>query len=229
LQGVSNHPAADSAFDAPTDRARKAIDHRTPRRQGARAFPPSPSDIPIEIAFLEDYGVPRATLIEAREIARRCGVSADAALLGEGLISEEGFYRSLADRLDAPYYTGEPAIRAGTNPQAAIASGYATLTPHESRIRAAVAPNRNALRLLLEAKAAGRPAPPIAICSRQRLTALIRARLGERIAREAAFDLRESDASLSACSGLSPPQIAAAFGAALVVAGLSLVAPPARR
>ena len=169
--------------------------------------------------------MPRATLIEASEIAKRCGVSADVVLLGEGMISEEGFYQSLADFLGAPYYAGEPAIRPGTNPHAAIASGFAALPPHQSNLRAAVAPNRNALRLLLQAHAAGRPLPRIAICSRQRLSALVRARLGERIAREAAFDLRESDASLTAWSGLSAPQIAAAFGAAVVVAGLSLVAP----
>ncbi len=99
--------------------------------------------------------MPRATLIQASEIAGRCGVSADVALLGEGLVSEEGFYHSLADRLGAPYYTGEPAIRAGTNPQAAIASGFAALAPHESGIRAVVAPNQNALRLLLEARRRG--------------------------------------------------------------------------
>ena len=134
-------------------------------------------------------------------------------------MSEEGFYRALADHLSAPYYTGEPVFRAGTNPQAAIASGFAALAPDESGVRAVVAPSQNALRLLLEAHAAGRPLPPVAICSRQRLSALIRARLGERIADEAAFALRDSDASLTANSGLSGSQIAAAFAVATVAGG----------
>ena len=169
--------------------------------------------------------MPREILIEASEAARRGGVSADAALLGEGWISEERFYRALADRLNAPYYTGEPAFRTGGDPQAAIASGFAALAPDESGVRAAVAPSQNALRLLLEAHSTGRPLPPVAICSRQRLGALIRARLGERIADEAAFALRDSDPSLTANSGLSPSQIAAAFVVAIFAAGLWFVAP----
>jgi cellulose synthase/poly-beta-1,6-N-acetylglucosamine synthase-like glycosyltransferase len=225
LRGVPDLPATDFRAQAHPDRARRRIDPSLARGQGEPPLRSSPPDIPIEIAFLEDYGLPRAALIHASETARRCGVTAEAALLGEGWISEERFYRTLADRLGAPYYTGEPAFSVGTNPQAAIAAGFVALTPDRSGIRAVVAPNQNALRLLLEGQAAGRPQPPIAICSRQRLSALIRARFGERIARAAAFDLRDSDASLSASSGLSPAQIAAAFGLAAGTAELWLIAP----
>ena len=204
---------------------RRWVDPSLARGSDDRTFRRSAPEIPIEIAFLEDYGVPRGTLIEASEVAKREGVSADSALLGEGWVSQEGFYRALAHRLNAPYYTGEPAFHAGTDPQAAIASGFAALAPDDSGVRAVVAPSQNALRLLLEAHSAGRPPPPVAICSRQRLSALIRARLGERIADEAAFALRDSDASLTASSGLSGSQIAAAFVVAIVAAGLWFIAP----
>ena len=47
--------------------------------------------IPIEIAFLEDYGLDRATLSRAAEIAARLRVSPEEALLNEGMVSEERF------------------------------------------------------------------------------------------------------------------------------------------
>src|ERR1700684_4143861 len=70
----------------------------------------TPAEFPIEIAFLEPYGVGRDLLRRATEAAKRCGVDADAALLGEGLVSDERFYQALAMRLGAPYYFGEWAI-----------------------------------------------------------------------------------------------------------------------
>jgi len=42
--------------------------------------------LPTEIAFLAGFGVPMALLQYAAKLARRQGVSADAALLGEGLV-----------------------------------------------------------------------------------------------------------------------------------------------
>src|SRR3984885_4438948 len=154
---------------------------RAIRERPLRDFPPSrltrtPIEIPIEIAFLEYYGVGRPLLSRATETAERCGVGADAALLGEGLISDEHFYRSLADRLDAPYWSGAQAIDESSDAEAAISSGFALLRANGLGLRAVVAPRGAALRFLLEAAAAGRPLPPVAICSRQRLSALIRAR-----------------------------------------------------
>ena len=64
---------------------------------GLQDAPPRP--LPTEIAFLAGFGVPMALLQYAAKLARRQGVSADAALLGEGLVDEEVFYRALADHL----------------------------------------------------------------------------------------------------------------------------------
>src|ERR1700677_39912 len=185
----------------------------------------TPAEFPIEIAFLEQYGVGRDLLRRATEAAKRCGVDADAALLGEGLVSDERFYQALAKRLRAPYYFGEWAIDDNSDVEAAIWSGFALLKANDLGLRAVVSPRGAALRFLLEADAAGRRQPPIAICSRQRLSALIRAQSGAEVARSAAFDLGESDPSLTARAGLSLAQIVVAATLAGLAVGLWLRAP----
>jgi hypothetical protein len=185
----------------------------------------TPAEFPIEIAFLEQYGVGRDLLRRATETAKRCGVDADAALLGEGLVSEERFYQALAMRLRAPYYFGEWAIDDKSDVEAAIWNGFALLKANDLGLRAVVAPRGAALRFLLEADAAERRQPPIAICSRQRLSALIRARSGAEVARSAAFVLEESDPSLTARAGLSLPQIVFAATLAGLAVGLRVAAP----
>jgi hypothetical protein len=185
----------------------------------------TPAKFPIEIAFLEPYGVGRDLLRRATEAAMRCGVDADAALLGEGLVSDERFYQALAMRLRAPYYFGEWAIDDNSDVEAAIWSGFALLKANDLGLRAVVTPRGAALRFLLEADAAGRRQPPIAICSRQRLSALIRARSGDEIARSAAFELGERHPSLTASTGLSLAQVVVAAAFTGLAVGLWLGAP----
>jgi hypothetical protein len=185
----------------------------------------TPAEFPIEIAFLEQYGVGRDLLSRATEAAMRCGVDADDALLGEGLVSDEHFYQALAMRLRAPYYFGKWAIDDKSDVEAAIWSGFALLKANDLGLRAVVTPRGAVLRFLLEADAAGRRQPPIAICSRQRLSALIRARSGAEIARSAAFELGETHPSLTARTGLSLAQNVAAVTFAGLAVGLWLGAP----
>ena len=68
-------------------------------RSAASPAVSSPSRLPLEIAFLLDFGVPRIVLQQGARLARRHGVFADEALLAEGLVDEEVFYRALAERL----------------------------------------------------------------------------------------------------------------------------------
>ncbi len=185
--------------------------------------------IPIEIAFLEDYGVDRRTLRQAGEIAERHGVSPEAALLDEGMIGEEQFYLALADLLRTPYYAGEPPVDPAADPRFAISSGFVALRGNASGLRAAVAPRGEALRFLLEGAAQRRKAPAIAICSRQRLSALIRAQSGERVAWAASNELRERDPSLTACSGPTPAQWAVAGCGAFALAALAAQSPETAR
>jgi glycosyltransferase involved in cell wall biosynthesis len=159
------------------------------------------------------------------EAAERCGVGADAALLGEGLVSDEHFYRALADRLRTPYYLSRPAIDHRFDSEAAIRNGFALLKPNRLGLRAVVTPRGAALRFLLEAAATGRALPAVAICSRQRLSALIRAHAGAKVAHKAAFDLVEAAPSLTASAGLTATQIVVAATLAGLAVGLWFDAP----
>src|SRR5437764_706951 len=111
----------------------------------ARAVPPR------EIAFLSAYGVPADTLIEAGRIARDMGVSADCALLGEGLAQEEFFYRALADWVGAPFHVGRAALDTTASPARTLNSGVVYLAPLGAPYRAIAAPRGESLRMLIEA------------------------------------------------------------------------------
>src|SRR6202453_4995822 len=128
-------------------------------------------------------------------------------------------------RLHAPYYSEKLTIDENSDVEAAIRNGFALLKANDLGLRAVVSPRGAALRFLLEADAAGRPQPPIAICSRQRLSALIRARSGAELARSAAVELGESDPSLTASTGLSLAQIVVAATFAGLAVGCWLGAP----
>ena len=99
-------------------------------------------------------------------------VSPEAALLGEGWISEKAFYVALAEEIGAPYYDGAQRVEDGVDFEAAVASGFARLAPNTEGLRFVVAPRGAALRLLLEPRIRGKM--PIAIASRQRLAACLR-------------------------------------------------------
>ncbi len=88
-------------------------------------LPPVSRPPPVEIAFLLDHGVAPALLDRAAVIARRQGVSADRALIAEGLLSEAFFYRALAAELGAPFL--ESLVRVTAEGMQTIADGYARL------------------------------------------------------------------------------------------------------
>ena len=184
---------------------------------------------PVEIAFLEAHGVGARTLAWAQDLAKRQGVGPEETLLAEGLISEKAFYLALADRLGVPYYNGEPAPRWCPDANVAIASGLASLDANGHGARAVVAPRGVALRFLLEAPGASREKLPIAIASRQRLSAILRARFGADIARQAAHALAERDATLSARGGVTLAQLAAVLVVLSSVALAANLAPTALR
>ena len=89
----------------------------SPLRRTPLVSHPLPSE-PVfapQIAFLRCFGVAPSILLAATEAAR-CGVSSEQALLGEGLMPEEDYYRALAKHLRAPYYCGELPISPDVNP-----------------------------------------------------------------------------------------------------------------
>ena len=189
----------------------------------SKPFPPEPAFAP-EIAFLRAYGVAPAVLIAATEAAK-CGVSADQALLGEGLMPEEDYYRALAKKLRAPYYCGELAISPDVNPAKAVASGMAALSPNPLGLRAVLAPRGASIAFLLSAAEQQRLPASFVICSPQRLAALLRTRMGEQIAREASNTVERLDPALSARRGLSRGQLVF-VAAALILASFAALAAP---
>lgn len=186
-------------------------------------------DLPAAIAFLERHGVDRKLLIRAGEIAESVGVSPEAALLGEGWISEKAFYTALADHIGVPYYDGTLRAAQGTDPDAAIAHGFVRLAPNAEGCRAVVAPRDSALRLLVECAARSTDPLPIALASRQRLATCLRAQSGDAIAERAANGLADRHPAFSAKTRPSLWQIGAVLGAVAAVAAGAAYAPAALR
>lgn len=158
--------------------------------------------LPIEIAFLADLGAPHG-LLQAAARAARCGVTADQALLGEGYMREDDYYRLLAQHLDAPYYSEALEIDRATNISTAMAMGIAPLSPNAQQFRYLLAPRSATVARLLAV--GGLPASVVLI-SPQRLGALIRSRMGRDIAADAAGALERMDPALSAHSRFSRGQ-----------------------
>ncbi len=175
------------------------------RRDGERIRAPREGAIAVEIAFLARYGMPPGPLLAATRAAHD-GVTADQALLADGLMREEDFYRLLARHLGAPQFRAEMTI-APCDPAGAVASGIAPLAPNAEGLPHVLAPRGRALALLLAA-APKRSPPAFAISSPQRLGAAIRRQMGRRIANDAAGALERADPALAARTDFSNGQLA---------------------
>ena len=85
---------AHRVFDRTSLRARERVDLIAPR-------------LPPELAFLPAAGFSSEQLLDAVGAAPRAVHPVDA-LLSEGIIREEAYYRALAWHLGCQYYRGEP-------------------------------------------------------------------------------------------------------------------------
>jgi hypothetical protein len=178
---------------------------------------PHRDEVAPEIAFLEQCGVSRATLVAATRAAIG-GVAPEQALLGQGCMREEDFYRLLAARLGLSYFSGEIAIVAGSDPEAVMQRGVAHLAPNDRGARAVLAPRGRLLTLLVAVFAAGRLPSFYVITSPQTLGIVVRRQFGRQIAERASqrleamhprlaarplfVDRRIASAMLLACAGL---------------------------
>jgi glycosyltransferase XagB len=127
------------------------------------------------------------TLSRAAIIARRCGTDAATALLNEGLLSEEAFYRALARRLGAPFLVGPLAICEGVPYARCLMSGAAPLAGCEGGETLVAAPRGAAVARLIAA--ADRLAEPPAITTPTVLKQALFARYGAAIAEDASETL----------------------------------------
>ena len=193
-----------------------------PRREPAARFG---GDFAPEIAFLATQGIAPGSLLQAEAAAARDGVSAEQALLGEGLLDEEAFYRALARRLRLPFYRGEIPVAQSVEADPAIVCGVAPLAPNRAGLRVIAAPRAAAIRYLLSKAEAGALPSGLAIASPHMLGEKVRAEAGERIAEAAADALAWRDPALCARFGLSGRQRVALGVFALVAVSAATVAP----
>lgn len=152
---------------------------RLPSESAAAVLPP-------EIAFLVAEGVEGRLLARAADLARIAGTDAATALLHEGLIAEDAYYRALARALGAPFLDGPIAFGAGLSFPGSLVAGLAPLALG-AIAPCVLAPRGPAIAELLAGQSrAGLPA----ITSPTHLREAVFAAIPERVAAYAAEELR---------------------------------------
>jgi hypothetical protein len=185
-----------------------------------------PGLLPPELEFIVAQGVSRQRLL-AFLAAAPSGVRALDALLKEGTLPEEAYYRALARRLGCEYYRGEPPFAEHFDPMKSLKCGVAPLYERGQTVRAVIAPGARSVRGLIEMTRSGRFHPAsFALTSPQRFASFVRMRRGEAILDDA---LGRLPAGLSARTGLSGAQttmagLIAALGLALAIANPPVLA-----
>ena len=183
------------------------------------------SATPIELAFLSTLVDPRL-LTWAIWAAGETGVSPKSTLLAEGAVSDDVYYRALADRIGAAPFSRDLVLSSRTEIDAALRGGVAALQPNRHGLRALFAPRGEAVRELLRRSDDGDlDAATLALCSPRRFEALVRGQFRKQIAAQAANGLTKRDPDLSADRGLSGRQRTAIAAAACALAGLAWMTP----
>jgi len=160
----------------------------------------SPRSIPIEIAFLLDHGAPAQTLEFAAATARRQGVCADEALLAEGLVSEDVFYRSLARHLNVDFI--DRPVDVCASGASTAGRGYARIRDPSSGVRWLLAPSGSGVFRLMSACRAAKGRPQFAITTRTRFFEAVRRADPAGAASNAAFLIERVDRDLCARANL---------------------------
>ncbi len=162
--------------------------------------------LPPELAFLPAAGFSSEQLLDAVGAAPRTIRPVDA-LLSEGIIREEAYYRALARHLGCQYYRGEPPFARSFDAIKGLRCGVAPLDSRGEGPRAVIAPRAESVPLLIEASQSGRiRSGSFALTSPQRFACLVRAHHGEAVLDVA---LGRLPTGLTARHGMTGPQIAA--------------------
>ncbi|QGM98222.1 glycosyltransferase [Methylocystis parvus] len=211
------HPRSAQSF-----RPRPSIEPPSARRApDVRESAPRPP--PVEIAFLVNYGVPVEALHYATSVARRQGVSADAVLIAEGVVSEEVFYRALADHLRVAYLDEDVALAPGVF--ATASEGYLRLREDRRGLRWLFAPRGTEIFRLMSVARAARGRPLFAVTTRARFSEALRAAYPPELARAASFSAERVDQDLCVRGSLrlGPLAFATAFLAGVIACLLAPV------
>ncbi len=162
--------------------------------------------LPPELAFLPAAGFSSEQWLDAVGAAPNA-IRPVEALLSEGIIREEAYYRALATHLGCQYYRGEPRFAGGFDAIKGLRCGVAPLDWRGEGPQAVIAPRAQSVPLLIEASQSGRiRSGSFALTSPQRFASLVRARHGEAILENA---LGRLPMRLTAKHGMTGPQIAA--------------------
>ncbi|MCW6508008.1 glycosyltransferase [Lichenifustis flavocetrariae] len=182
--------------------------------------------LPPEIAFIPVGVVAQTTLARAARAAATSEVSAERALLAEGHLSVDRYYRLLATHLGLPF--AETPLRPAPNADlvSVMATGILPLAPNRRGWRWLAAPSGTVLRTFLE-RAASQAGGTVAITSPDRLEALIRQDRRSGVAQLASHGLADWNGSLSAKGGLTLRQIVWGASMAVALCGAAWIAPAA--
>ncbi len=169
----------------------------------SRCGPDPAEELPggADVTFLLLHGLTAATLAEASRIAEQQRVGIDAVLIGSGAITEDAFYRALAEECGLAFLS-DPHVVVIAAPEIVTRAGVAPLRPGRWRGRFS-APRGPAIRPLLGLCAGGRGMPGMALTSPARLEQAVLRASGARIAEAAAHDLPNRDPSRSFRDGVT--------------------------
>jgi cellulose synthase/poly-beta-1,6-N-acetylglucosamine synthase-like glycosyltransferase len=226
IDHFSNPSSSRSEEMAPLRLRREAFARTVQARRAIRSTvgasdTTAPRPLPVEIAFLATQEIPLALLQYAAALARRQGVSADSALIAEGLIGEETFYRGLAAYLDAPFLDED--AKASPADAATLDAGrqFVRLVDDAHGLRWLFAPRGEAIGRLIDATRCADGRPLFAITTPSRFLAALRSASPQDLARRAAFSAERSDRDLCVRRALRPKTLAIAIiGNAALLAGL---------
>ena len=175
--------------------------------------------LPSEIQFLVQHGVSADRLLHALA-SKPDGVEPLDALLREGVVVEDEYYRALAQHLGCTYYVGEPPFAHHFDTVKGLKCGVAPLAGRGDGPRAVIAPRAELVPRLIKSTVAGRLRPnSFAVASPRGFAALVRMRRGDDILAEA---LGRIPQSLSAKRGMSGAQIATSGLVAIAAFALGL-------
>jgi hypothetical protein len=132
------------------------------------------------------------------------GVRVADYLIGNGYVTAETLYRTVAQHLGVPFLDDDLPLRENIEPYAAARLGLAPIAPDRiGGARIVVAPRGPSLdRLLAGAHPAERLGPPLAVTTPDRLDNALRTHASKQIATKASEALAELDPTLSV--GLRP-------------------------
>ncbi len=176
-----------------------------------RADPVTPG-LPPELAFLAAEGFSPEPLLNAVGAAPRA-VSPVDQLLCEGKLTEEVYYRALANHLGCQYYCGDPPLARAFDAVKGLRCGVAPLEPGGVGPRMVIAPRAQFVPRLIDATLSGAiRSGSFALTSPQRFASLVRAHRGEELLNVA---LGRLPTSLTARQGMNGLQIATVGTAAI--------------